>query len=255
MVSTIGSGLIGRVKGFFKSNAANQEFVSREEGGNNALIIGAAVGGGLGGITGGVLGYNSAQSDINKLPVHSTEELHWQTPQMTTASIGRIPNDYYTPNNVWGVIGQQNGSHEVTANTRVITPGGQVAMDQHSQVFTAHGNPVVNWQTNPIQQPFLPHGNEFTTQTVTDSHTNGQAWTDANGVVHQDSHEVVDGTWTRYYSNTEYRQIGSYQTPNVHWDTGIATGTRTFIGVLLGSVTGAVGGALAGVAVKKFTEK
>ncbi|MHB2015550.1 MAG: hypothetical protein ACYCW6_01250 [Candidatus Xenobia bacterium] len=255
MLSSIGSGL-SRIRTFFKADAAKEEFVAREDSNNNAMIVGAAVGGGVGALTGGVLGYHSAQADINKLPVNSTPELHWQTPQEHTVSIGRIPNDYYTPNNVWGAIGTQNGTHEVTANAPVTNPDGSVVMDQHSQAFTAHGHPIVNWQSNPIQQPYLPRGNEFTTQQFTDSHTvQDQPYTDQQGVVHQPSHEVVDGTWTRYYPNTEYRQIGSYQTPDVRWDTGVSTGTRTFVGILLGSVTGAVGGALAGVAVKKFTEK
>lgn len=212
------------------------------------VAIGAGAGAVLGGAVGGVMAYDRAAAEVEKIPTQSVTE-QWQTPVTHDKVIGQIPNDYYTPNNGFGISVQTQSLHDVSRPVPVTTDGGapsagNVQWDSHTQTFTGHGNPLVNWTEHRVT---VPHLVGSTSWDVNDTDT----WTDGRGV----EHDHLNGTWHRFSPDVRDMDTGvSYKTPDVTFENGVGVAGRTFVGLAVGAAVGATAGALVGIAVKKFTE-
>ena len=208
-----------------------------------AAKTGAGVGAAVGAISGAVIEGMSAQRLVESQPVNSVTET-WKTPVTQDQVIGKIPADYYTPNDIIGVFPHEVGQRNVTAPVPVTSDKGEVAWQTHTQTFTDHGRPVVQWQAHTLGNPVL---NGYTQSDMPDN----TSYQDHNG----NWHTVQQGTWHRFNPEVQYNNLGhDYQTPDVHFETGVSVVGRTFLGALAGAAAGAVGGALVGVATRKLVE-
>lgn len=234
---------LSSIGNFFRASSGT-EYSQRGEANANAIYAGAGIGAAVGAVSGGVIEYTSASHMVEAQPVNSVTET-WKTPITQDQVIGKVPADYYTPNNVYGMIPHDVGQRDITAPMPNTNPSGEVMWQNHTQTFTDHGKPVVQWESHQLGRPFL---NGYSQSDMPDN----SSYQDRNG----NWHTVQNGTWHRYYPDIQYKDMGqNYQTPSVHFETGVSVGARTFFGILVGAMAGGVGGALVGVAAKKFMDK
>lgn len=224
-------------------------------------LIGAGVGFVAVGIIGAVMSHSSAMGDVNKLPVESVS-LSWKEPIMQQKTIGQIPANYYEPANIWGWVNQNNGKVDVVRDAPALDASGQPVMNNRSHTFSDHGKPVVKWETTKIQDPqlkgFLENEIADTERVMVGHHTERVAdGTDSKGNtiyknVEVDDYETRTKGWNHSFSpDIDYKTLGTYEKPNVTFETGVSVGMRTFTGFLIGAGAGAIGVALATTAAKR----
>jgi hypothetical protein len=211
-------------------------------------VTGAVVGGVIGGALGGVIAYNSAMSEVRKLPVQEVT-LEWDKPVMQDKKIGQMPADYYEPNNVFGWF-RENHLVDVVRPAPVIEPAtGKPAMQHVEKTWNEHGKPVVRWQEKQIGDPYLRGYHESRWE---DSHTETvKVGTDRDGNPIYEERTRIDGWQHRFSADVSEKSVGTYKEPRVEYETGVSVGLRTAIGVLAGVGAGALVGAVAASAVKK----
>lgn len=246
-------------KGFFSklkdlaSNLTNplavtgDAFKAEGEKRNYNTEIGAAIAGGaVGAIVGGVISYNSAMAEVNKQPVESVA-LDWQKPVTQDKVIGKMPADYYEPNNIWSSF-NNHGFVEVTREAPVMK-NGVPEMQQVHKEFSDHGKIRVEWKEKEIGDPWLKGYSESRWE---DGH-NEVIGKDRNG--NDITRYEIDGWNHRFTADVQYKKVGTYKEPEVTWETGVSVGLRTFEGIALGLGAGAVSVALATAAAKRALEK
>lgn len=213
-------------------------------------IKGALVGGTAGAVIGGVVAYNSAMTEVNKQPIESVT-LEWQKPVTQDKVIGKMPGDYYEPNNLWSAFNNHNTLVDVTREAPVLKDGVPV-MEQTQKTFSDHGKLQVQWNQKPIQDPWLKGYSESKWE---DGHYETvHVGHDSNGNDITEQRYEVDGWQHRFTADVQYKKVGEFKEPQVTFETGVNVGMKTFEGILLGLGLGAVSGAIAAAALKKVME-
>lgn len=244
---------MGVVTDFFKQDVgiASQgssmfKSKSQADGNKKAIAIGAGVGAGVGALTGGLIEHSRAVADVQKQPVESVT-LDWTEPVLASKNLGKIPQDQYQPGGFFGVFPHSVGQEDVVRKAPILKDDGTVAMNNMHKTFTDHGKPVVRWETQDIKDPFLNPSAPYT-QSI---------WEDAYYRDDGQGHSVryVNGFWVRYSPNIENKSLGTYQNPNVTFESGVNIGLRTFLGLLAGMGLGALSGAVLALVAKKAVEK
>lgn len=224
---------------------------------SKALATGAGIGAAVGGITGGVLEHGRATAEVQKLPVESVT-LDWTEPVTVSKNLGKIPQDHYQPGGFFGIFPRAVGMEDVVRKSPIIRDDGTVAMQQQHKTFTDHGNVMVQWKTREIRDPFLNPSAPYTQSIWEDAYwrEDCDTYRDSNGDLKESctSYREVRGYWVRYSPNIEYKTLGSYEAPEVTFETGVSVGLRTFLGVLAGMGLGALSGALLAVVAKRVME-
>jgi hypothetical protein len=264
------AGFFTKMKGLVSSGVDTKEEAYRSSDVSIAEkyrceLIGGGVGFVAAGVIGAVVAHSSAMADVNKLPVESVS-LNWKEPIMQDKNLGQIPSNYYQPNNIWGWVNDNNGKVDVVRQAPALDPSGQPYLQPRSHTFTDHGKPVVRWEDQTIRDPQLKGWSESTIpdteQVLVGHHTERvEVGTDSNGRAIYENRQVDDyETRTKGYQHSfspdiDYRNLGTWQKPEVTFETGVNVGLRTFGGFLIGAATGAVGIALATTAAKRVIAK
>ncbi len=211
-------------------------------------IVGTTIAGTVvGGIIGGVVSYNSAMGEVRQQPVNTVTR-DWDQPVMREKQIGEIPNNYYEPNNVFGFF-HNNTFKPVVENAPVVGADGKPRMEHVEKTWTEHGQPIVREEIRNIKDPVLRGYHE-------------NRWEDSHDVVvgrDQNGNDIIQreiNGWNHNFSpNVEYRTIGTYKVPDVHFETGVNVAGRTVVGILVGMGAGATAAALAGAGIEKVMQK
>lgn len=255
--------VLGGVKNFFAdalkpSDKAYEAYSSGRKKEKGAVLSGLSGGAGggavagsfLGGVLGGLIGHNSAMQSIQKLPIN-TVTLDWDKPLMGNREIGKIPADYYEPNNIWGGLNPHT-MKSVIVSAPVLNGNGQPIMQHTENTWTKHGEPLVSWQDKNINDPFLKGYRESRFE---ENHTEKvQVGTDRYGDPVYYDVTRVDGWEHRFSPEISYKTLGTFKEPKVTFETGVNVGLRTTLGVLAGAVGGALVGAIVVSAIKKASE-
>lgn len=211
-------------------------------------IKGAILGGAVGTVVGGFAGFNSAMSEIKKLPIESVT-LEWQKPVTIQKVLGKIPEDYYERNYFGISIGNPISMTNVRREVPVLKDSGPVMQDTE-KIFSDHGKPVVEWKTREINDMTLKGYSESKWEdghyeTVLDGH-------DSEGK--EITHQVykIDGWRHTYSPNIDYKNIGTYKEPVVKFETGVDVLGKTVTGALIGLGAGAASGAIAAAVLKRM---
>jgi len=227
-------------------------------------LMGAGAGFTVGGIIGAGIAYSDAMAQVEKLPVESVS-LNWKEPLMQSKTLGQIPANYYEPNNVWGWVNNGNGKVDVIRDAPALDASGQPYLQPRSHTFTDHGKPVVRWSDQTIRDPQLKGWSESkipdTEQVLAGQHTESvYVGTDDKGNPIYENRQVDDYEtrtkgWQHSFSpDIDYKNLGTWQKPEVTFETGVNVGLRTAGGFFLGATTGAVACALAARAAKNYME-
>ena len=234
-------------KGLFQKKVGNP-FKKMTDSEKSSAIKGAVIGGTVGGIAGGITAYNMSLNKIKATNDIQSVTLDWQEPNMMKENLGQIPSDYYS----WSPGPSPSGLQNVTVQNPVIE-NGQPVMHDVTKTYSDYGKPVVTWQSHDIKHKTLEGYDEVITE---DTHTESQyIGTDEYGNEHYQDYEVVDGYWHTFHPDFGVEKLGSYQTPNVKFETGVNVGLNTAIGVGIGAGIGALAGGIAGAAIQHAIDK
>ena len=235
------------IKTFFKKKVGNP-FKKMTDNEKSSAIKGAVIGGTVGGIAGGITAYNMSLNKIKATNEIQSVTLDWQEPNMIKENLGQIPSDYYS----WSPGPRPSGLENVTVQNPVIENGKPVMHDV-TKTYSDYGKPVVTWQSHDIKHKTLEGYDEVITEST---HTESQyIGTDAEGNKHYQDYEVVDGYWHTFHPDFGVEKLGTYQTPNVKFETGVNVGLNTTLGVLAGAGIGALAGGIAGAAIQHAIDK
>ena len=239
-------------KGLFKKKVGNpfkklsDKLTDKEK---DAALKGALIGGAVGGIAGGITAYNMSWNEIKATNEVNSITLDWQEPNMVKENLGKIPSNYYS----WSPYPSH---HAETVNVNRENPvmvDGKPVMHDVTKTYTDYGKPQVTWKDHSIQQKYMDGYDERITE---DTHTESQyLYTDSDGNKHYQDYEVVDGYWHSFSPTIGVNNVGSYQTPEVHFETGVNVGLNTTLGVLAGAGIGALAGGIAGAAIQHAMDK
>ena len=234
-------------KGLFKKKVDNpfkklgDKLTDRDK---DAALKGALIGGAVGGVIGGITAYNMSWNEIKATNDVNSITLDWQEPNMVNENLGKIPSNYYS----WSPYPSH---HAETVNVNRENPvlvDGKPVMHDVTKTYTDYGTPQVTWKDHSIQQKYMDGYDERITE---DTHIESKyLYTDSDGNKHYQDYEVVDGYWHKFYPTIGVNNVGSYQSPEVHFETGVNVGLNTTLGVLAGAGIGAVTGGIAGAAIQ-----
>ncbi|MHC9539352.1 MAG: hypothetical protein AB9903_07500 [Vulcanimicrobiota bacterium] len=227
-------------------------------------LMGAGAGALVFGTIGAGFAYSQAMAEVNKLPVESVS-LNWKEPIMQSKTLGQIPADYYQPNSVWGMFNNNNGNVDVVRDAPALDASGQPYLQPRSHTFTDHGKPVVRWSEQTIRDPQLKGWSESSyedTEEVLVGHHHESVkvgYDNDNNPIYEDrqvdDYETRMKGWQhRFTPDIKYNNLGTWEKPEVTFETGVNVGLRTLGGFALGATTGAVACALAARAAKKAIE-
>ena len=234
-------------KGLFQKKVGNP-FKKMTDSEKSSALKGAVIGGTVGGIAGGITAYNMSLNKIKATNDIQSVTLDWQEPNMMKENLGQIPSDYYS----WSPGPSPSGLQNVTVQNPVIE-NGQPVMHDVTKTYSDYGKPVVTWQSHNINHKTLEGYDEVITE---DTHTESQyIGTDEYGNEHYQDYEVVDGYWHTFHPDFGVEKLGTYQTPNVKFETGVNVGLNTTLGVLAGAGLGALTGGIAGAAIQHALDK
>jgi len=210
-------------------------------------LKGAAVGGAVGFAAGACAGYSEAKAEIEKLPVESVTN-EWDKPVMTSKELGTIPEDYYSHFNGHYSYNQVS-TEPVNREVPVYGADGKPQMEHVSKTWTDHGKPVTEWQDKPIQEPILKGYDE---SIWTDSHYESvYAGTDSDGDPEYIQREVIDGYRHTFSPDIDYRTVGNFKEPEVHFETGVDMTGRILTYGAVGFLAGAGIGAFTAAVLKR----
>lgn len=242
---------------------------------SQGALIGAGIGFGTGLIVGGVQAHNQ----ISNVPINSVTKT-WNEPRMQDQYVGQIPRNHYEPNSPFGISISNQSMRDVSASNPVLSNGKPV-MDSKTQTWSDHGTPVVTERTYNIEQKSLNKQNPCYVVRNEDSHTvyeTKRVWqvdeparkaeakydeatgkyTPARDIPEKGHYEtkevpvgkVVHGYDVSYSPNYVSRVIGTYNKPDVKFETGVNT-----FGLMMGYGLGfAALGAVAGGFIKAQME-
>jgi|GEM_PF-729466 len=228
-------------------------------------LMGAGAGALVFGTIGAGIAYSNAMAEVEKIPVESVS-LNWKEPIMQSKTLGQIPADYYQPNDLWGMFNNNNkGSVNVIRDAPALDPSGQPYLQPRSHTFTDHGKPVVRWSEQTIRNPELRGWSESTyedtEEVLVGHHTESVkvGYDSDNNPIYEDrqvdDYETQTKGWQhRFTPDIKYHNLGTWEKPEVTFETGVNVGLRTLGGFALGATTGAVACALAARAAKKAIE-
>ena len=234
-------------KGLFKKKIGNP-FKKMTDNEKSSALKGAVIGGTVGGIAGGITAYNMSLNKIKATNDIQSVTLDWQEPNMVNENLGQIPSDYYT----WSPYPEASGLRDVNVQNPVVENGKPVMHDV-TKTYSDYGKPVVTWKSHDITHKTLEGFDERITEST---HTESEyLYTDEYGNEHYQDYEVVDGYWHTFSPDFGFEKLGSYQTPNVKFETGVNVGLNTAIGVGIGAGIGALAGGIAGAAIQHAIDK
>jgi len=251
------AGFFSQIRDVDAMRKSSRETISDDQGVGGILdkygteLTGAAVGGTIGFAAGACAGYASAKAEIEKIPVDSVTN-EWDKPVMRTKSIGEIPANYYQPNSIYGSY--HSGSMQtVDKDVPVYGADGKPTMEHVSRTWTDHGKPVTEWKDRLIQDPILKGYHE---SVYTDSHyENVYAGTDSDGNAVYVQREEVDGFRHTFSPDIDYKTVGSFKEPEVHFETGVDMTGRILTYGAVGLIAGAGIGAFTAAVLKKSLAK
>lgn len=228
-------------------------------------LMGAGAGALVFGTIGAGFAYSQAMAEVNKLPVESVS-LNWKEPIMQSKTLGQIPADFYEYDFGLGVPSNLNYANtNVVRDAPALDASGQPYLQPRSHTFTDHGKPVVRWSEQTIRDPQLKGWSESTyedTEEVLVGHHHESVkvgYDSDNNPIYEDrqvdDYETRTKGWQHRFSpDIKYNNLGTWEKPEVTFETGVNVGMRTFGGFVLGATTGAIACALAARAAKKAIE-
>jgi len=252
-----GKGFFSQIRDVDAMRKSSRETVSDDQGVGGILdkygteLTGAAVGGTIGFAAGAIAGYSSAKAEIEKLPVQSVTN-EWDKPVMQTKNIGEIPANYYQPNSIFGSY-HSGSMQNVNQDVPVYGADGKPTMEHVSKTWTDHGKPVTEWKDRLIQDPILKGYHE---SVYTDSHYETvYAGTDCDGNPRYVQREEVDGYRHTFSPDIDYKTVGNFKEPEVHFETGVDMTGRILTYGAVGLIAGAGIGAFTAAVLKKSLAK
>lgn len=219
----------------FKSDSGFRQLQAAEEEPRHqvAWTIGM---GAVGSLVGGGLAYQHSQNQIEHLPLNSVAQT-WKEPVMTDKVLGQIPADFSRLGGIWSFFPQDVAQRDVHAREFGGVPkldtDGHAILQTQSHTFVGHGNPVVGYESRPVQAPYLDSKSPYSMSTWPIS---GNCHEDSDGNQHCDT----IGYWYRFHPNVQYTTVETpegktnYEVPKVHFETGVNTVLNTFLGTLAG---------------------
>ncbi|MHB2017129.1 MAG: hypothetical protein ACYCW6_09310, partial [Candidatus Xenobia bacterium] len=145
------------------------------------------------------------------------------------------------------------GDQPVTASEPQLDNNGQPVMhDVHNLEFSGHGTPgPVQWVHTPIQVTTLDHGDPYSFWAQPQTHmVEVYTGTDSHGNPQYTWESQPNGLYNNYFSpNENERTVGTYEKPQVHFNSGINTGGILVTDLAIGAGAGAALGAIAGALI------
>lgn len=189
------------------------------------MFKGAAIGGGVGAVAGGIYGGIKANQEIKSLPVDTVEIKGFDKPMYETRTVGNnmhVNIDFENPEY------SHVSSHRTTAEFPLKNPDGSVKMEHiPARTVRGHGEAVVSEVVHDIKEPV-------------DAHTSTYGGSNFG-----------DGVSVNQYTSVDYRTIGHWTEPVVKFETGVSMAGNILGYAAAGLVVGGIGGALVSLALDK----